>query len=366
LCLYFSWKLLRFIHFYFREYYTLWNIAMGGTSGRRAGSAKMRLQVYICKTELLDEVSVNELYSFLIKMLNTEVTIKHFHHSVLLSYKYAIMAREKKDGSLRGVTLLGVDRKELNGVKFTLIRLGLSFFENYYRGGPLLYYVFAYHIMKEMILHPLTPLFVIGKAFSYKSYLILCKTISRAYPKYNTETTDFARSLLNNYGMSVKFPGEEYDPETFVLKREKTAIKKGVAVLQPDDLKDPHIKFFVDRNPGWVKGHQLLSTGEIRWIDFFNVLRRSVGRAIRGRRGEGTRPRKQKTFDRRYSFQSEMATRYATVYSEMDIGGDKTDHHVTYHKTEADKEVESESEVSPPRVQRALSNINSYDIYEDL
>ena len=367
LFLYFLWRLLKLVHFYFREYYVLWNIAMGGASERRALSAKMRLHVYVCKTELLDEVSVNELYSFLVKMMDSDVSIEAFHHSVLLSYKFAIIARDRKDGSLRGVTLMGIDRKELNGVKFTLIKLGLSFFQNYYRGGPLLYYVFAYHVLKELALHPLTPLYVIGKAFSHKSYSILCNNIARSYPRYDMVTTDFIKSLLNDFGMGVKSPSEEYDPETFVLKRERTSMKHGVAVLQPEDLKDPHIKFFVERNPGWVKGHQLMATGEVRWSDLINILWYSVARAIRARReGSARKPRKQSTFSRRYSFQCEKTTRYATVYSEMDMGGGRNDHHVTTYHTAAQEAGEKEEEISGPRPQRTFSSVLSYDIYNDL
>ena len=31
---------------------------------------------------------------------------------------------------------------------------------------------FQYHILKELVLHPRTPIYIIGKAFSYMSYLV--------------------------------------------------------------------------------------------------------------------------------------------------------------------------------------------------
>lgn len=72
----------------FEEYFALWNVV---GQGRNVNSK--RLHAYTCKTELLDEVSVNELYHFVTSMLNTEATIEQFH-TLLLSYKYAIMCRE--------------------------------------------------------------------------------------------------------------------------------------------------------------------------------------------------------------------------------------------------------------------------------
>lgn len=328
--LYLLWRLLKLFHFYFREYYVLWQIAMGGTRSDGHGKAmspKIRLYVYICETVLLDEVSVNELYGFLMKMIDSDFSIKEFHHSVLLNYKYAIICRERRDGSLRGMMLLGVDRKELDGVKYTQVKVGLSFFQNYYRGGPWLYFASAYLILKEMILHPFTPLYMIGKAFSYKSYLVMCHYVQESFPRYDRETPAFAKKLLNNFGLSTKSPNEIYDPETFVLKRERSGMKPGVAVLTENDLKDPHIKFFVERNPGWAKGHQMLAMGRMRWVDLLRMIWRTVNRAVRARKEKGGRPHRKPTLSRRYSFQSEeLANRYATVPSKLDIGGNH--HHV--------------------------------------
>ena len=322
LALYLLWKLVKTFHFYFREYYMLWNIAMGGQSGRRSVDPKIRLHVYVCQTDLLDEVSVNELYRFLTKMMDSEVTITQFC-SVLLSYKYAILCRERKDGSLRGVMLFGVDRREINGSKYTLLRLGLASFQNYYRGGPLFYYVAAYHVLKEKICHPFTPVYIIGKLFSYKSYMVLCRNMPHTYPRHNMETPEFVRNLINEYGKRAKMENEIYDPETFILKRETTTLKEGVVPLTKADLEEPNIKFFVERNPGWEKGHQMITAGEMRWSDLVVMVWKNMAKVARGRGGAKVR---RKRYGRRFSFQNELANHYATTYSEIDVGGENKHH----------------------------------------
>ena len=341
-------------YLFFREYYVLWNIAVGGRADRRDISAKIRLHVYVCKTNLMDEISVNELYSFLIKMMDSNVSIEEFH-SVLLSYTYAIVCRERKDGSLRGVILLGLDRKEHKGIKYTLIKLGLSFFQNYYRGGPLMYYVIAYHVMKELVSHPFTPLYIVGKSFSYKSYVAMCKANSYAYPRYDRDTPEFEKELINEYGESVKAPNEVYNPDTFILERERTAMKEGVAVLSDSALRDPHIKFFNERNPGWTKGHQLIVLGRMRWLDVFRTIWKVV-RKVKVARKEGVasnRPQRRKVLERRITFQSEIAESYRTVYSEVDMGGGSTDYTIS-----PDGAAEIYDQESP--------ELHSYDIYDDL
>ena len=63
-------------------------------------------------------------------------TVQEFH-KLALSYTYAVIYRERNDGSLRGVMFVGIERKQQdNGKPYTVIRIGLSFLQLNYRGGP--------------------------------------------------------------------------------------------------------------------------------------------------------------------------------------------------------------------------------------
>ena len=331
--LYVFYRIWQGVYFIFREYFVLWNVAVGARQDRRNVSAKVRLHAYVCKTQLLDEVSVNELYRFLTSMLETEVTINQFH-TLLLSYKFAIACRERKDGSLRGVFFLDVRPEEHDGQSYTLIRVGLSFFENFYRGGPLLYYVIAYHVFTQLLWHPLTPVYVTGKAFSYKSYLAMANSVKELYPRYNAQTPPFIKRIIDSYAESVKTPDEEYDSETCVLKRELSSMKGSVAPISPSDLKNPHIQFFNSQNPDWRKGHQLVMVAQVTWTDLLSGLFKAMGRSKRGRdtsrRGQDqVDSAKRKSsgkspllkYTRQFTFQCETSSRYATAFSEMDLCG---------------------------------------------
>ena len=316
----------------FREYFVLWNVAVGARQDRRNVSAKVRLHAYVCQTDLLDEVSMNELYRFLMTMLDTTATIDQFH-TVILSYKYAITCRERKDGSLRGVSFLDIRPQEVDGQRYTLIRLGLSFFENFYRGGPLLYYIVSYHIFKQLMRHPLTPIYVIGKAFSYKSYMGFAHSVKEFFPRYNAPTPPFIKNIIDSYAESVKTADEEYDRESCVLKRELSSIKASVAPISPADLKDPHIRFFTEQNPGWHRGHQLIMVAKVTWFDLLRVIFKAIGRNRNGwgksRQDQDKVDSRQKSslkspplkYARQFTFQCETTSRFATAFSEMDIGG---------------------------------------------
>lgn len=58
---------------------------------------------------------------------------------------------------------------------------------------------------------------------------------------------------MDDMAYSVKQPSEYYNEETSVLHREYSHLKEYVAPVTEDELKNPHIKFFVEQNPGWMK-----------------------------------------------------------------------------------------------------------------
>ena len=322
--IYFGYSAVKFVYLQFREYYVLWNVAVGGRSDRRAISAKIRLHAYICESVLLDEVSINELYTFCCNMIETDVTIREFH-SVLLSYKYALLFRDRKDGSLRGMMLLGVDHKVKGRTKYTLIRLGLSLFQNYYRGGPLLYLVGSYHVLKELIKHPRTPLYIAGKAFTYKSYMVLANSFKEFYPRYDSPTPAFEKGIIDEFGKGIATAGEIYDEETCTLQRERSVIKDFVAPISKEELENPHIRFFADQNPGWRRGHQFCVIARVRWSDVVLAVWKAIQRGRRARGDISQRKRKGSKYSRLLSFQEERASKYAVTYYELDAVGDQTE-----------------------------------------
>ena len=287
----------------------LWNIAIGGREDRRAMNPKMRLYIYVCQTNLLDETSLVELFNFIKSMMNTDLTIQEAHR-LILSYTYVVLSRERSDGSLRGMMFVGVDRRlQENGNPYTIIRVGLSYFQLNYRGGPYLYSVTIYFFLKELLAHPLTPLYVVMKSFSYKSYSIMTHAIKHSYPRYDEETPELVRDIINSYGLQAKAPNETYNMDTFVLERVRNNLKRNLTILDDSALKDPHIKFFVKRNPLWAEGHQLILLGCVQWRDIFAMIFKIITKAVRGRKGSGGGKKRTHVL-KRSSFQLETANEY--------------------------------------------------------
>ena len=312
-------KMMSTTYVLLRDYFVLWHVAFGAHPTRRAMGRMMRQHAYVCATHLLDNVSVKELYDFCKSMMQSDISVEDFH-SIVRSYAYAIFCRERIDGSLRGIYLLGKEHKEAKKQKYTVIKLGLALVRTGYRGGPLMYYVFLWHVLKELILHPRTPVYLMGKAFSHLSYLTLVHYCKNSYPRYDRETPAFERILVNDFAQSVKTSEEVYNPETFVLKRELSNLKSHVAQISEKDLQNPHIQFFVKTNPDWKRGHCMFFIAKITWRDVVNILWKSIKRARRGRK-ENTMPLKKKLTSRSLSFQEDAAKQYVFQHCEVDAMG---------------------------------------------
>ena len=76
------------------------------------------------------------------------------------------------------------------------------------------------------------------------------------HPVYNRETPEQFKKIFAELAetyISSKPGRARYNPETFVIEQEDSSVAENLAVLSEHELQNPHIKFFVDRNPGWKK-----------------------------------------------------------------------------------------------------------------
>ena len=305
-----------------REHFVLWNVAFGAIGARRNISHRLRLHAYVCKTSILDNASMQELFVFGKQLVETDISLETFRR-VVTSYKFVIVCREKIDGSMRGMCLLDkATEKTKDGQKYTLIKMGLALFEKQYQGGPLLYYVMFYNILKELVLHPRTPLYILVKCFSYKSYIAFHQALTKVYPSHSSKVPEFERKLMNEFAASICRPGEVYHPDTFIIEREISKVKGFVAPITADELKNPHIKFFIEQNPNWSKGHCMICLATVTKWDLLAIFCKAVRRAFGLKSGKRNKAEKlRKSFDRHLSFQCEDAKEQVLEFYDLDARG---------------------------------------------
>ena len=83
----------------------------------------------------------------------------------------------------------------------------------------------SFPLIPELILHPLTPVYLIVKASTYKSYL-LSTIMSVSHPRHDMEAPEEYKNIAEDFVRGVQSAEDEYDRNTFVLRRKTVILDK--------------------------------------------------------------------------------------------------------------------------------------------
>lgn len=110
----------------------------------------------------------------------------------------------------------------------------------------------------------------------YKTYRFLPVFFKNFYPTYRRPTPPFIKKVCDALAQQ-KFPAA-YDPATGLIRfAEASPLRAGIAEVTPRRLKDPDIAFFVETNPGYMRGDQLACLVELKRDNITTAGRRMLG-----------------------------------------------------------------------------------------
>ncbi len=96
----------------------------------------------------------------------------------------------------------------------------------------------------------------------YKTYRFLPVFFRDFYPQHAKATPSREQQTLDALAHQ-KF-GDHYDPASGLIHFDNVAsLREGVAEVTVSRLRDPHVRFFVERNPGYASGEQLACLVEL-------------------------------------------------------------------------------------------------------
>ncbi|XP_062505379.1 uncharacterized protein LOC134182067 isoform X1 [Corticium candelabrum] len=268
------------------EAVVLWMVAMGGTKKQRSMKRNLRIHSYVCQTHLLDAVSTTELFLLCKNMLSVKesssMSVETFH-KYLLKYSHVAIFRDRLDGSLRGMFMIDYKTNlSMDGRSYNCINLGMTWFRNNYRGGPLMYAVLGFHFLYALFRHPFTPLIAVGKVYSAKLYTATARAMKQVYPRHDVETPHWIKRVMDHHGkMLTEGDNGEYDPLTGVIKQDRSMLQDHASADAGGHIMDnPHAKYFCKVNPDWKKGHCLLILAPVTWGTLFSLFVSSVKRFV--------------------------------------------------------------------------------------
>lgn len=173
-----------------------------------------------------------------------------------------IVLRDSGDRTLRGFSTIEVYRAEAQGRAFIALFSGDTIIEEAYWGQSALQRTFTRYLYSLKLRSPFTPVYWFLISKGYKTYLLLARNFPVHYPRYDRPTPYREQAILD-YLATDKF-GEAYVPVQGILRfpEPQGRLKEGIAPIDANLLALPDVRFFVQKNPGHVRGEELCCLGE--------------------------------------------------------------------------------------------------------
>jgi hypothetical protein len=198
-----------------------------------------------------------------------------------LRAKDSVILLRDEGRKLRGFSTLVHMEGEIEGEPFGAVFSGDTIIHHHFWGQTALQQAFFRHLVAQKLRRPFRPLwwFLISKG--YKTYLLLARNFPTYWPRHDRATPDRELALLDALARA-KY-ADAWVPELGILRFPERLgrLRGNVAPIGAKDLEDPHIRFFVERNPGHAAGDELVCAGRIDLA----LCSKFLGKMARKKRG---------------------------------------------------------------------------------
>lgn len=110
----------------------------------------------------------------------------------------------------------------------------------------------------------------------FRTYLMLPLFFETFIPSVSRSEPVELRRVLDSVA-SERF-GDIYDPELSIARMGRDFLKESLAYVPPNKMDNPHVQFFLERNPGFARGDELVCLTAIDKANFCDCTLRLVNR----------------------------------------------------------------------------------------
>ena len=175
----------------------------------------------------------------------------------LAEKQWVIMLLEPGSGTLCGFSTQMLLEASVEGVPVTALFSGDTIIAPEYWGDVALTHVWGQLALSLIDRHPAGRLYWFLISKGYKTYRFLPVFFHEFYPRHDVPMPASVRRVRDVFGAG-KFPGI-YDAAAGVIRAAgmKDHLRPGVADVTPERLRDAHVRFFLEQNPGYQRGEEL-------------------------------------------------------------------------------------------------------------
>jgi hypothetical protein len=203
-----------------------------------------------------------------------EATFETFQRD-LSNKNWVILLREISSGSIQGFSTLAFYSSIVQEEEVGVVYSGDTIIRPAFWGSPELPRTWIKAVLEIGGTLP-KPLYWLLISSGYKTYRFLTVFFKEFYPRYDRPTPAYTQALIHHLA-SERF-GREYYPQLGVVRftTGATPLREGVAEITERRLKDPHVAFFVQKNPRHTEGDELVCLTNIHPENFTPAGRRMI------------------------------------------------------------------------------------------
>ncbi len=181
---------------------------------------------------------------------------------------------------VRGFSTLAVIKTQFEGQPVRALFSGDTIVDHLFWGEqtlPQAWCKLAGQIKSEA---PHTPLYWFLIVKGQKTFRFMTLFSKLHYPSWRHPTPLPIKALMNHLG-KMKFP-ENYDPESGLVRfpQSKGHLKTDFAFVREGVRLKPDVKFFLDKNPHYYRGDELLCLTELSLENMRSIARRSFEQGL--------------------------------------------------------------------------------------
>lgn len=200
-----------------------------------------------------------------------------------LARKTDVILSRDAAGAIRGFSTVEVARHSFRGEEMAILFSGDTIVDHRYWARNDFAFAWIRFAASVKRRSPETPLYWLLIVKGHRTYRYLKVFAHRYYPSPSWETPDAARDLMDD--LAARRFGTAWDPASGLLRFEESQghLKEPWAAVPERARRLPEVAFFLRRNPGYVRGDELVCLCEVSEANMRRVTRRIFEEAMRER-----------------------------------------------------------------------------------
>jgi hypothetical protein len=226
----------------------------------------------------ISEIGTDVRREMLALMRRHFVNVRHEVFEKDLAEKHwAILVFEPATGGLCGFSTQMLLDLACDGRPIKALFSGDTIIDRAYWGDRALSRVWGRLALSLIDAWPNAELYWFLISQGYKTYRFLPIFFREYYPRFDALTPAWAQSVIAALGRE-KF-AVAFSPTAWVVRATPTQyrLRSDIAALTPERLGDPHVRFFVERNPGHASGDELCCIAPLTRQNFTAAAYRVIG-----------------------------------------------------------------------------------------